>query len=306
MENIWIDCDPGIDDAVMLAAAAAHRDVLHIWGISTVAGNQSSDLVTENALRLASLLGMDDVPVARGAQEPLIRTKTDASHVHGENGIGNCVIPPAKHGESDKNAIELMRDTIMALPEGETMTLVPTAPLTNIALLFKVFPEVKHRIGRIVLMGGSASEGNATPFAEFNIFADPDAAQIVFAEHEIPVVMCGLDVTSQCILRKEKINKIAGKGSATQRAMAEMLQFYGTSSSYAPLNCVLMHDSCTIGYLLHPELFSGRQVTVNVVRQGENMGQTVCTPGGNVLLLDHADVETFEQMVLEDICNKSF
>ncbi len=302
MENIWIDCDPGIDDAVMLAMAAVHRDALHIWGISTVAGNQDIDLVTENALRLASLLGMEDVPVARGAREPLIRTRTDASHVHGENGIGNCIIPPAGCRESEKTAIELMRDVIMALPEGETMTLVPTAPLTNIALLFKVFPEVKQRIGRIVLMGGSASAGNATPFAEFNIFADPDAAQIVFAEHDIPVVMCGLDVTRQCILTKQEISRIAGKGSAVQRAMAEMLQFYATSSSYAPLDCVLMHDSCTIGYLLRPELFSGRQVTVNVVRQGENMGQTVCTPGGNVLLLEHADVEAFEQMVLEDIC----
>lgn len=301
MEHIWIDCDPGIDDSVMLALAAAHRDVLCIHGISTVAGNQGSDLVTDNALRVARLAGMHDVPVVRGAREPLLRDAVTAAHVHGQNGLGDCVLPEADRQEEPRNAILMMRDAILSLPEGETMTLVPTGPMTNIALLLKVFPEVRRRIGRIVFMGGSGGAGNTTPYAEFNIFADPDAAQIMFAAHDIPMVMCGLDVTRKCGLLKTQIDAITGFGSPVQQALATMMQFYAHSKSYAKRDCVFIHDACTIMYLVHPELFAGRQVTVSVVRQGENMGQTLCKDGGNVLLLDQVNVDAFRQLLLSAI-----
>ena len=186
--NIWIDCDPGIDDAVALAMAAASRDRLHILGISTVAGNQTSDRVTGNALKLASFLGMDDVPVVRGARGPLVREVEPAGDIHGATGLGNCELPATTKQTASESGIFYMYSRIMELPEEEKVTLVPTGPLTNIALLLRTFPQVQARIEKIVLMGGSSSGGNVTPAAEFNIWADPEAAQMVFAAG-LPTVM---------------------------------------------------------------------------------------------------------------------
>ena len=204
-KNIIIDCDPGIDDAVALAAAFANRDKLNILGICTVAGNQSIDKVTENALRIVNFLGAPEIPVAKGASEPLVKKACPAATVHGENGLGNTELPKGDNVIVSNNAITFMEETIRNLPEGEKITLVPLGPLTNIALLLKVYPEVKEKIDEICLMGGSASGGNVTATAEFNIWHDPEAAKIVF-ESGVNVVMCGLDVTRICGLDKEHIN----------------------------------------------------------------------------------------------------
>ena len=154
--NIWIDCDPGIDDAVALAMAAASRNQLNILGISTVAGNQTSDRVTGNALKLTTFFGMDDVPVVRGARGPLVRPVEPAEDIHGADGLGGCGLPETEKKTASESGIFYMYSRIMGLPEGETVTLVPTGPMTNIALLLRTFPEVKERIGRIVFMGGSS------------------------------------------------------------------------------------------------------------------------------------------------------
>lgn len=306
--NVWLDGDPGIDDAVAFAIAVANRDKLNIWGISSVAGNQVSDRVTENALKLMELLGAPEIPVARGAAEPLLREIIPAGDVHGASGLGYCELPAPKTELASENAILFLRDTILALPEGEKMTLLPTGPLTNIALLFKTFPEVKERIDEIVLMGGAAVGGNVTPTAEFNIWEDPEAAQIVY-KADIPIVMCGLDVTHQCGINRQQVNGLLESTGRVQKAYGEMLKFYFDSPAYRDSDLVCIHDAATVLYLTNPELFAGRRMKVDVdCSEGMNRGMTVCDMRrgaldgtGNVLVLEQVNLPEFQRILLETL-----
>lgn len=300
--NIWIDCDPGIDDAVALAMAAASRDRLHILGISTVAGNQTSDRVTGNALKLASFFSMDDVPVVRGARGPLVREVEPAGDIHGATGLGNCELPATTKQTASESGIFYMYSRIMELPEGKKVTLVPTGPLTNIALLLRTFPQVQARIEKIVLMGGSSSGGNVTPAAEFNIWADPEAAQMVFAAG-LPTVMCGLDVTLKSGLDNGQIEELCRSRHKVEQACGQMLAFYlDTTRHEGEENMVAIHDAVTILYLTNPELFSGRNVSVSVdCSWDEERGRTICTADGQeqkVYLLDQVNLPEFQRVLL--------
>lgn len=278
MENrrkIIMDCDPGIDDAIALCLAAAHPEAFELLAITTVTGNQSIEKVTTNARDLAEFYGLD-VPVAKGSPVPLLRSPLPAADVHGKNGLGEVELPQAKKELASENAVAFMRDLIMNLPEGEKVTLVPTGPLTNIALLFRVFPEVKERIEEVVLMGGSASYGNVTPTAEFNIYEDPEAAQIVYNEG-VPTVMCGLDVTRKCGLTRNQIAKLAQSKGEVSRRIGDMLGFYLEGKSYKHAPMCAIHDAVTFMYLLHPELFKGERMPVTVeCSGGVNRGMTIC------------------------------
>lgn len=309
-KNVWLDADPGIDDAVAFAVLAANRDKLNICGISSVAGNQTSDRVTENALKLTEFLGVEDIPVVRGARGPLLREAVDAGDVHGKSGLGYCELPKPKKQVAAENGILFMRDTIMALPEGEKITIVPVGPLTNIALLVKTFPEVQGRIEEIVLMGGAAVGGNITPTAEFNIWEDPEAAKIVF-HSGIPIVMCGLDVTHQCGLTREQVKALLDSNGRVQHAYGEMLTFYFASPAYQNSDRVFIHDATTALYLVHPELFGGRKMKVDVdCSEGMNRGMTVCDmrevaddgsscSEGNALVLNRADQTAYQKILLD-------
>ena len=304
--NIWIDCDPGIDDAIALAAAAASRDTLNIHGISTVAGNQTIERVTNNALALSSFLNMD-VPVVRGAEGPLTRAKEDAGHVHGETGLGNTVLPKTPKQAEPGNSFQVIRDHIMNLPADEKMTLVPVGPLTNIALLLKVFPEVLDRIEEIVLMGGGTF-GNRTPTAEFNIWGDPEAAKIVF-DSGLPIVMCGLDVTHKSGLDRRQVEALFNSEGEVQKTFGEMLKFYFDSPAYINSELVHIHDAVAVIYLTNPEIFKGMQVSVDVDCTDDiNRGMTVCDvrktapeAGRNVNLLNDIDLTAFQNLLLEKI-----
>lgn len=308
-KNVWLDTDPGIDDAVAFAVLIANRDRLNLCGVSSVAGNQSSDRVTVNALKLTEFLGAEDIPVVRGAKEPLLRDPVDAGDVHGKSGLGYCELPEPKKQLAAENGIPYMRDTIMGLPEGQKMTIMPIGPLTNIALLIKTFPEVKERIEEIVLMGGAAVGGNVTPTAEFNIWEDPEAASIVFRSG-IPVVMCGLDVTHQCGLTREQVDALLESSGRVQKAYGQMLKFYFDSPAYKNSSRVFIHDATTALYLVHPELFGGRRMKVEVdCSEGMNRGMTVCdmrevsddgsSCGGSVLVLNQADQAAYQNILLE-------
>lgn len=307
--NIWIDCDPGIDDAIALAAAAASQDILKIHGISTVAGNQTIERVTNNALSLSSFLGLAEAPVVRGAEGPLTRAKEDAGHVHGETGLGNTVLPKTSKQVEEGNPFQVMRNHIMDLPKNEKMTLVPIGPLTNIALLLKVFPEVNERIERIVLMGGGTF-GNRTPTAEFNIWGDPEAAKIVF-DSGLPIVMCGLDVTHKSGLDREQVSVLKDSTGEIQQKFGEMLQFYFDSSEYEHTTLVHIHDAVAVVYLTNPEIFEGLQVSVDVDCTDDiNRGMTVCdlrttAPAGerNVTLLNDIDLNEFQNILLDKLNN---
>lgn len=312
-KNIWIDCDPGIDDAVALAMAAASREQLNIVGVSTVAGNQTSDRVTENALKLAAFLGMEDVPVVRGCRGPLVRAVQSAGDIHGSTGLGDCELPATIKQTVSESGIFYMYSRIMDLPAGEQITLVPTGPLTNIALLLRTFPEVRTNIEQIVLMGGSSEGGNVTRAAEFNIWEDPEAAQMVFAVG-IPIVMCGLDVTLKSGLDSGQIGKLCGSFRKVERACGQMLSFYlDTTRHEGQENMVAIHDAVTILFLTNPELFAGKNVNVQVdCSWGEERGRTICTkypaPGGEVkletapvYLLNQVNRQEFQRVLLSKL-----
>lgn len=271
---IIIDCDPGHDDAIALILALASPK-LNVLAVTTSAGNQTPDKTLRDALRILTLLGRHDIPVAGGAPKPLLRELIIADNVHGESGLDGPALPEPGFAPQALTAVELMAKTLRA--STEPVTLVPTGPLTNIALLLSAHPELKAKIARIVLMGGSAGPGNWTPAAEFNIYVDPEAAEMVFSAG-VPITMCGLDVTHAAQVMDEDIERIRTITNPIARTVAELLDFfmiYHRDPKWGFVGAPL-HDPCTIAWLLRPELFTGIECHVSVETQGQyTVGMTV-------------------------------
>ena len=245
--SIIIDTDPGIDDAIAIASAVFCESLV-VRLISTVSGNVSIENTTKNAIKLIEFFGKD-IPVAMGASKPLIKQKEDASHIHGETGMAGYEFKEPRLKVYEKNAIEAMRDVILG--SQQKITLVTIGPLTNIALLLTTYPEVKENIEEIVIMGGSSGRGNHTPAAEFNIYADPEAAKIVFSK-DIKKSVCSLDVTSLAILDLDTINKIKSSNKVGEMFYSLFNHYRGGSVENGGLH---MHDLTTIAYLDNPQLF---------------------------------------------------
>lgn len=258
--NIIIDCDPGIDDAVAIIYAVANDDRLNILGLTTVTGNQTIEKVTGNALKLVSLLNKD-IKVAMGADTPLIREKRSVAGVHGTTGMGNYELPEPTVKLQKENAVEFLKNTILA--SKEKITLVPIGPLTNIALLFKVYPEVKENIDEIVLMGGAIHGGNVTSHAEFNIWADPEAAKIVF-DSKVKIVMAGLDVTHSAGLYKDDVKELMASKGKVSYMCGQILDFYFQGDHVKNGTFTPIHDACAIMYLLHPEIYTYKHMPVDI------------------------------------------
>jgi pyrimidine-specific ribonucleoside hydrolase len=219
--QIILDCDPGHDDAIALMLALGSPEV-ELLGITTVAGNQTLDKTTANAIRVLDHLGRDDISVAAGAGRPLVRERHVAVDVHGETGLDGPDLPPATREPEAEHAIDWIAKTLSA--QSRPVTLVPTGPLTNIALFLARYPELEPKVARIVLMGGAIAEGNVTPAAEFNIWADPEAAQRVFSSG-LDVTMVGLDVTHMALLTDAHVRELADRGIAG-RLLADLYGFY--------------------------------------------------------------------------------
>ena len=298
--KIIIDCDPGVDDAIALAFAAANRDRLELLAVTTVGGNQAIEKVTRNALDLLDFYGLD-VPVAMGADSPLIREPMYAPEVHGENGLGNCALPKTSRTPEKENAVLFLRKILLALPEGEKATLVPIGPMTNIALLVKLFPEVKDRIREIVFMGGAACGGNVTSSAEFNIYVDPEAAKMVFRSG-IPLVMCGLDATLKCCLTRGQVLKLCQSPQRIAKLCGDMAGFALENSSSEYRGVVSIHDAVPLLYLLHPEIFTVKRTILDVdCSDGVSRGTTLC----DFRWWEHEE-EEMKDFVLMDADTKAF
>ena len=218
---VILDCDPGHDDAIALLLALASPE-LALLGVTTVSGNQTLDKTTANAIRVLDHIGRDDVPVLAGARSPLVRERHVAADVHGETGLDGPVLPPPAREPDPGHAIDWIAGALTR--SDPRVTLVATGPLTNVALLLARYPEHSAKIARIVLMGGAIGEGNVTPAAEFNIWADPEAALRVFTSG-IELAMVGLDVTHQALLTPAEVDRLAAAGRAG-RLVADLFEFY--------------------------------------------------------------------------------
>ncbi|MFQ2917679.1 pyrimidine-specific ribonucleoside hydrolase RihA [Aeromonas allosaccharophila] len=271
---VILDCDPGHDDAIALILALASPE-LEVLAVTTSAGNQTPDKTLNNALRILTLLGRDDIPVAAGAPKPLARELIIADNVHGESGLDGPTLPDPAFSPQAMTGIELMAKCLRESPA--PVTLVPTGPLTNIALLLAAHPELKGKIARIVLMGGAAGAGNWTPAAEFNIYVDPEAADMVF-KSGIPITMCGLDVTHEAQVMDEDIERVRAITNPVAQCVAGLLDFfmiYHRDPKWGFAGAPL-HDPCTIAWLLAPELFHGVECRVDIETGGTHTcGMTV-------------------------------
>lgn len=271
---IILDCDPGHDDAIALVLALASPE-LELKAVTSSAGNQTPDKTLRNVLRMLTLLKRSDIPVAGGAIKPLMRDLIIADNVHGESGLDGPALPEPGFAPQGCTAVELMAKVLRESPD--PVTLVATGPQTNVALLLNSHPELHAKIARIVIMGGAMGLGNWTPAAEFNIFVDPEAAEVVF-QSGIPVVMAGLDVTHKAQIMAEDIERFRRIGNPVATSVAELPDFfmeYHKTEKWGFQGAPL-HDPCTIAWLLKPEIFTTVERWVGVETQGKyTQGMTV-------------------------------
>ncbi|MDE8332147.1 nucleoside hydrolase [Erysipelothrix rhusiopathiae] len=271
--KIIIDCDPGHDDAMAIMWALASPE-LDILGITTVAGNQTLSKVTENTLRILTLLGHHEIPVAVGMSQPLVRNlEIGGELVHGDSGLEGPELPERGFDPIKEDAVSFIIRTLEA--SKEPITLVPLGPLTNIALVLRMRPDLMDKIELIALMGGG-TVGNYTPAAEYNIWADAEAAKVVF-NSEIEILMAGLDVTQKAYITREEneiLRKQGNKGSIFAAELIDYFSKYHYEVEGFP-GCTL-HDPTVIGALVQPEMFESIQCNVDVETQGTlTYGMTV-------------------------------
>ena len=259
-----IDCDPGVDDAVALLLAFAARDALDIIGITTVAGNVGAALTARNACIVRGIAGREDVPVYAGCTRPLRRAPVEAGHFHGESGLGDLPVVEPRKGVEPGHAVDLIVDTLLGAAPA-SVTLVATGPLTNIATALAREPAIRRGIREIALMGGARSEGgNITASAEYNIHADPDAAQLVFGSG-CTVVAFGLDATHQVRATPLRVDAIRAIGSRAALAAADLLEFSNALPANGPRGQgAPLHDPCPVAWLLRPDAFRFRPCHVDV------------------------------------------
>jgi purine nucleosidase len=265
--TIVLDCDPGIDDALAIVFAAGHPGI-ELAGITTVAGNVPLAKTTANALAVASFAGAADVPVTAGCAAPLLREAMHAGPVHGESGLGDAVLPAPGRAAADGHAVDYIVSAIAAAP-GE-ITLVATGPLTNLALALRREPRLARWVREFVIMGGSAGRGNVTPAAEFNIWADPEAAAIVFGAGWT-VRMIGLDVTLRARATAAVQERMRELGRLGAELLLPALARYGDNPGKPPV-----HDVCAVACLVCPEAFGFTPAQVKIETTGRlTSGMTV-------------------------------
>jgi purine nucleosidase len=292
MRRIILDCDPGLDDALAILLAHGDPDI-DLVAITTVGGNVSLENTTRNALQLAEYLGISRVPIAAGAAEPLVRVAEDASHVHGAEGMGTVRLPAPLLTVSPIGAVDLIIETLRSAPG--TIHLVATGPLTNIALALQKEPAIAEWAASFVIMGGSFTRGNATPAAEFNIYADPEAAAVVFAAGW-QVVMIGLDLTLQAIATTSIVERMRELGRLGDELLVPLSTFWNDPNDPS-FRGQAVHDVVAVAYVVHPEWFESRAARVEVETDGRfTSGMTVVdfsSSEPNALVPVRLDTESF-------------
>ena len=306
--KIIIDTDPGQDDAVAILLALGSPEDLEILGITAVAGNVPLPLTQKNARIVCELAGKPDTRVFAGCDRPLQRKLVTAEHVHGKTGLDGPQMADPVMPLQDQHGVDFIIETLRREP-AHTVTLCPLGPLTNIATAFQQAPDIIARVQQIVLMGGAYFEvGNITPAAEFNIYVDPEAAEIVF-KSGVPLVVMPLDVTHKALTTRARIEAFRNLGTEPGRMVAEWTDFFERfdmqkyGSEGAPL-----HDPCVIAYLIRPDLFKGRHINVEIETGSElTLGMTVADWWGvtdrpaNALFIGDLDAAGFYDLLIERI-----
>lgn len=296
--KILLDCDPGLDDA--LALLLAHGDPgLELVAVTTVGGNVALDNTTRNALQLREYLGFTSVPVAAGAAGPLVRETKNAAEVHGVGGLGDVILPAAILPLDSRDAVDIIIDTLRDAPR--EVHLVATGPMTNIALALRKEPRIAEWAASFVIMGGSFTRGNTTPAAEFNIYADPEAAAEVF-DAGWHVVMVGLDLTLQALVNDEIKARMLELGALGRELVVPLATFWNDPQD-PDWGGQAVHDVCAVAYICRPDLFTSVTARVEVETTGEwTAGMTVTdfrSSIPNAIVPVKLDVAGFWDYVLE-------
>lgn len=269
---VIIDCDTGVDDALALLFAVRHSG-LDLRAVTCVAGNTDVDGVVRNTLTVLEQAGAPDIPVARGAERPLIEPVRTAAHVHGQDGMGDLGLPAPTRRPLDVDAVTLLRREILASPR--PVTLIPTAPLTNIALLLRTHPEVVRNIERIVFMGGAVATGNATPVAEFNVWHDPEAAAVLLTAG-VPITMYGLDVFERVLVPAADVQRLRTSSEPHLRLAGELLAHRDPAASGDPTPTGGLGDAGAVCAVVDPEGITTEHLPVEVsLAPGPTRGQTI-------------------------------
>ena len=305
--KIIIDTDPGQDDAVAILLAFASEE-LEVLGITAVAGNVPLELTQKNARIICELAGRQDVPVFAGCDAPLVHNLVTAEHVHGKSGLDGPKLTEPTMALQEAHAVDFIIETLRREAAG-TVTILPLGPLTNIATAFQKAPDIVEKVQEIVLMGGAYFEvGNITPAAEFNIYVDPEAAEIVF-KSGVPLVVLPLDVTHKALVTAPRIDAFRDLGTPVGDMVAAWTDFFERfdKEKYASPGAPL-HDPCTVAYLLAPELFRGRKINVEIETLSPlTRGMTVADWWGvtdratNALFIGDVDVDGFFQLLTDRI-----
>jgi inosine-uridine nucleoside N-ribohydrolase len=273
-QKIILDCDPGHDDALAILLAAKHPEI-ELLAITTVAGNQSLDKTTLNALKVCSLAGLYDIPIARGMSGPLVRAAKHAADIHGASGLDGPSIPDPSVEPVSQHAVDLIIDLLMH-SDGD-IVLVPTGPLTNIATAIQRQPAIVPKIKAISLMGGAIGVGNVTASAEFNIYFDPEAADIVFRCGR-PITMVPLEVTHQALATPEIVARLRDEHRPIPTLAADLLVFFAeTYYNVFGFPAPPLHDPCAVAAVFDPSIVKTSSMYVQIETQSElTIGRTVC------------------------------
>lgn len=294
-----LDCDPGHDDAIAILLAGS-SEAIDLLAITTEAGNQTVDKTTRNALNVVQYLNLK-VPVFRGCEGPLVRNALICPEIHGESGLDGVDFPEYPQKAEDKHAVNYLTETLM---QEEAVTVVTTGAMTNLAMAIKMEPRIVQHIERIVLMGGSMGAGNISPAAEFNILADAEAAHICF-ECGCPIYMVGLDVTRQCMVLPEVVDRMEKIQNKASDLFCGLMKFFNqTQKEFFGLAGGPLHDPLTVACLLEPSLVTFKKMAVTIDHQrGQSYGRTNCDSVGNTQQVPNAyvavavDVEAYWDLI---------
>ncbi len=299
--SFFFDCDPGHDDVLAILLALAHPEQINIKGITTVAGNSTVQNVTDNILKVLDYIGVS-IPVAMGCARPIRREPEPQPVAHGVSGMDGPILPAPRSKADARHAVTFLHDEI--LRQDEPVTIISLAPMTNLAILFETYPEVRDHVERICLMGGSLHGGNILPRSEFNIYHDPEAAKIVFGSG-ILITMSGLEVCAEAKTMLKDFEPLK-HGGRVSRLAYELMDYYSGYARERGWDYTNVFDAVPVAQILSPELFTGTKHRVGIETEGDLCrGMTVALPCASepadpcVTVLEHADGARFSKLMLD-------